>query len=57
MNVTCPSCGGAGTLFINDSEFDCARCEGTGEVQIVVEGLDGRKNDGEKHKSGICDAK
>lgn len=32
--MPCPNCGGVGTIFANESECECARCEGSGEVEV-----------------------
>lgn len=38
MLMPCPNCGGMGVLFIMDNEQDCARCEGTGEIEVDADG-------------------
>lgn len=32
--MQCPNCGGLGVLFFAESERECPRCEGTGEIEV-----------------------
>ena len=34
LTITCPNCGGAGVIFVNDSEHECLRCKGEGVVEM-----------------------